>query len=337
MEVARTSCVSVTEPSQVGDARRQIARLAEQRGLSETVTGQVALVATELAGNLVKHTPRGGTLLARPLDDWGVEILALDQGPGMDSVARCLQDGFSTAGSPGTGLGAVSRLSSLFQVFSVRGQGTAILAQVGVRPPEPAVELGVVAVPKPGQEVSGDAWDVVRSPARVGLLVVDGLGHGSGAAEAAREAVGAFRGSAAETPSEIMQRMHAALRGTRGAAAAVAEMDARAQEIRFAGIGNIAGSVLDGEGSRSTISQNGIVGHEMRRVQEFSYPWPTGALLILHSDGLTARWDLDRYPGLQSRHPSLIAGVLFRDFARGNDDATVVVARRLGSLDDSGF
>jgi hypothetical protein len=65
----------------------------------------------------------------------------------------------------------------------------------------------------------------------------------------------------------------------------------------------------------------------MRRLQEFTYEWPPSSLIILHSDGLTTHWALDRYAGLASRRPDVIAGVLYRDFRRVRDDATVVVAR----------
>jgi hypothetical protein len=75
------------------------------------------------------------------------------------------------------------------------------------------------------------------------------------------------------------------------------------------------------------VSRNGIVGHRIRTIQEFTYPLHKEALLVMHSDGLATRWGLDRYPGLAKRHPSLIAGVLYRDYRRIRDDVTVVVAR----------
>jgi len=50
-------------------------------------------------------------------------------------------------------------------------------------------------------------------------------------------------------------------------------------------------------------------------------------MLVLHSDGLVSHWSLDAYPGLAARDPSLIAGILYRDFTRGRDDVTVVVAK----------
>jgi hypothetical protein len=97
--------------------------------------------------------------------------------------------------------------------------------------------------------------------------------------------------------------------------------------MHFAGVGNIAASILDGNDRRQMVSHNGIVGSNLRKVQEFVSPWSSGAMLIMHSDGLGSRWDLEHYPGLAMRHPSLIAAVLYRDFARKRDDVTVLVVR----------
>jgi hypothetical protein len=120
--------------------------------------------------------------------------------------------------------------------------------------------------------------------------------------------------------------MHAAIGGTRGAAVAVAQLDPAASTLTFAGVGNIAGTLLaPGGASRGLFSHNGTVGHQVRKVQPFEYPWSPGGVLVLHSDGLQTRWSLGAYPGLIRRHPAVIAGVLHRDFLRGRDDATVLV------------
>lgn len=324
----------VTEASGAGEARRRVQYLAASLGLDETDAGRAALVATELAGNLVKHAARGGHLLAQAAQ-WsggaGVEILSLDAGPGMANVARCLRDGYSTAGSPGTGMGAVSRMADEFDVHSAAGVGTVLAARVwaGGRRDAPAAgpALAGISLPKPGQEVCGDAWAAAERDGRTVVLVADGLGHGPDAAAASREAVRAFGSAPGSDPVELLERVHGALRSTRGAAAAVAVVDREARTLRFAGVGNIAASVLAGGESRSMVSLGGIVGHEARRIQAFDYAFPAGALLVLHSDGLGSRWTLDRYPGLAARDPLVVAGVLFRDFVRGSDDATVVAVR----------
>jgi anti-sigma regulatory factor (Ser/Thr protein kinase) len=308
--------------------------IAADLGLDETERGRVALIATEAATNIAKHASTG-ELLVRAMvrgDAAGVELLALDRGPGMADVTRCLADGYSTAGSPGTGLGAMTRLASEFDIHSTVGAGTALLARVlreGRRgsATSPAFELGAVCLPVAGEAIAGDAWHYLQSEGRTVVLIADGLGHGPLAARAAQEAVKTLSEHGAAAPAALLQHVHTALRGTRGAAVAVAEIRSDERLLRFVGVGNISATILAGDGSRSLVSLNGIVGEQIRRVQVFEYPWPPGARLIMHTDGLTTRWDLRKYPGLAARDPSLIAGVLYRDHTRGRDDVTVVVVR----------
>jgi hypothetical protein len=125
-------------------------------------------------------------------------------------------------------------------------------------------------------------------------------------------------------PEQLLAAMHVALRPTRGAAVAIAEMHLSRREVRFAGVGNITGVILTSEHAQHLTSRHGIVGHQVARIQAFAYPWPIGGRLVLHSDGLSSRWNLKLYPGLVAHHPSLIAGVLYRDFSRARDDMTVI-------------
>src|SRR6202008_2310592 len=108
-----------------------------------------------------------------------------------------------------------------------------------------------------------------------------------------------------------VETCHLALRSTRGAALAVTEVDVEAGVVRFAGVGNVAGSILNGSQTHHTVSHNGTAGHGMVRIREFSYPWPKGALLVLATDGLATRWTLESYPGLSARAPALVAAVLY--------------------------
>ena len=258
-------------------------------------------------------------------------MLALDKGPGIANAAQALRDGYSTTGSPGTGLGAMARLATLFDIHSVPGAGTVLLARLWSKPLSnirpPPLEVGALSLPKPGEVVCGDRWAVAWFPDRTLILVADGLGHGPGAAEAAMEAVQTFHERAALAPVAIVESIHAALRSTRGAALAVTEIAPSQEAIRFAGVGNISGVVLSSEGSRQMVSHNGTAGHSARRIQEFTYPWSSDALLVLYSDGLVSHLHPERYPGLLKHNPDLIAATLYRDYTRGRDDVTVVVAR----------
>ncbi len=327
--------VPVTEASQVGEARRAVAAMTRLLGFDEEGGSKAALVVTETATNLVKHA-RQGVLVLSPLEENGVsgiELLALDKGPGMADAGRCLRDGFSTASTPGTGLGAVVRQSAFVDIYSRQPTGTAMVCRLWAGAPPTAghrVRVEVVSVPRTDEEVCGDSWAVVRQDGQTLVLVADGLGHGPHAAEASATAARVFRDSIRLAPVDILQTAHRALRSTRGAAVAVAQVDPAGESIRFAGVGNIAGVVVAAGVARSMVSHNGTVGHEARKFQEFTYPFPSGALLVMHSDGLGSRWGLEAYPGLAARDPALVAGVLYRDFQRGRDDVTVLVARESG-------
>ena len=331
--------LSVTEPSQVAAARRYAAALAQALGFTEAEIGQIALAVTEVATNLVKHATNGQLLLRgyTDLQGQGIELLALDGGPGIVNVAACLQDGFSTAGSPGIGLGVIGRICTRCDIYSRPGSGTALLAccQPHRRDLYPlnrsptkrsGLDIGVICLPVAGETVCGDAWAIDQQAGHYRILVADGLGHGPEAGEAAQEAVRVFHMHPLLAPAAIIDVTHTALRGTRGVALAVADIDLAAQQLRFAGVGNIAGAILTPEGHHSFASHNGIVGYQIRQIQEFSSPWHDCDLLLMHSDGLASRWDLAAYPGLAYRHPGLIAGVLYRDYSSARDDVTIVAA-----------
>ena len=329
--------VSVEDPSQIGEARRSASAIATAIGLSETDAGKFALIATEAATNISKHAKRGEIILrsvAGPGAGVAADLIAIDSGPGILNLDRALGDGYSTAGTSGHGLGAMARLATGFDIFTTEGAGTVLCARVERDRPArgsagPEYEVGVVRVPKRGEPACGDDWSFVADDhGRATLTVADGLGHGIAAADASGRAVSIGAERAADQPAFVVSAIHAGLRSTRGAAVAVAEITAT--RVRFSGLGNISASIISLGGSRSLVSHNGIAGHEMRKIQEFTYDWAPGSLLVLHSDGLSARWDLTKYPGLLSRHPSVVAGVLYLDFTRRRDDALVVVVRAAG-------
>lgn len=327
---AQNLVLPVHDSSQVGTARRAAVAEAERLGAAESVTGKVALVVTELATNLARHGG-GGELLVRSLAEpaSGLEIVAIDRGPGMASVEQALRDGYSTGGSSGVGLGAVQRIADRCEIYSVRGGGTAVLVRLRLAPtpPLPEVAIAGVCVAMPGETACGDAWSWFADRHGWSVLVADGLGHGRDAAAAAAEAVRVFRAHAGAPAADILAAAHGALRHTRGAAVGLAEVRPQRHEATFTGVGNIGATLLNTDGTRSLISHAGIVGHECRKIQTFTYPWTEDSVLVLYSDGLQTRWTLDRYPALRSRDPALLAAVLYRDFARGRDDVTVVAGR----------
>lgn len=343
-ELARDAvALAVVESSQAGEARRLAAILARQADLDPVGQGKVSLIVTELGNNLVRHASQGELILQRVElgGRKGIEILAIDRGPGVGEFQRCLVDGFSTSSTPGTGLGAVARQADSFDVHSTLPKGTVIAARVWGperyppdRPnPHPVLDLGAVCLPMAGEVECGDAWAAAEpTPGHSQMIVADGLGHGPKAAEASNRAIDIFRQTPNRTPAEHLAAIHPALRSTRGAAVAVAAIDHERRLIRFAGVGNIAGVIIDAGGQRrGLVSHNGTVGGTMPKVQEFTQDWPDDGLLVLNSDGLATHWRLDDGPHLLFKSTGVIAGTLYRDFGRGRDDVTVVVARN-GSL-----
>lgn len=328
--IITSSTVSIEELSQIGEARRQALALAERLNFAPLVCARVGLIATEAASNILKHGG-GGAIVLQSIPcsgNSGLEILALDSGPGMGNVEQCMVEGFSTVGSSGTGLGAIARLSDSLEIYSRPDQGTALLSrfwlQTPARPPF-TVRLGVVHRARAGEKACGDGWAILEKDGCTRVLVVDGLGHGLLAEKAAIAAIESFEGHIWSSPVFALQSVHGALRHTRGAAAAAVEIDPAQQILRFAGIGNIGATLITGRQRRGLISHNGTLGHRAERFQQFDYPWSPRSLLILHTDGLSSHWQLERYSGLVLRHPALIAGILYRDFGRTRDDATVLV------------
>jgi anti-sigma regulatory factor (Ser/Thr protein kinase) len=325
--------VTVTEPSQPVAARAAARDLAERAGFDTTDAHRVGLVATELATNLAKHTTGGEILLRISSSDSPaeVELLAIDGGPGIPDMSRSLADGHSTSGSPGTGLGAIRRLSDDFDIYSNVGRGTVVLARMRARrsprPVQRAFEVDAVSVAMPGEEVCGDSWHVQHRPGEAVIIVADGLGHGLGAADAATAAIRTSSSRVFAGSTAVLEAVHDGIRHTRGAAAAVAVLQRDSQVLRFSGVGNISASIHGYSTTRRAVSHNGTLGHQARHFREYAYPWEPGTMLVMHSDGLTSHWSLDGYPGLRTHRPALIAAVLYRDFRRLRDDVTIVVAR----------
>jgi len=327
---------------QVSAVKLEALAMARSHGLEADAIDRLGLIMTELAGNIVRHAGSGQIILRRVGESGHgcIEILALDKGSGIADMTRAMRGGVTPAGGVPifAGLVTVRRLADFFDIYSHAGCGTAVVTHVGSPPGHDSVSrcaaeaerhgcVGVVCVPIKGEEECGDDWAVDDVAGRTTVLLVDGLGHGPGAAVAARSAISVFAPAAATTPESMMGAMHAALRPTRGAALSVAVIDRTQHTVRFCGVGNVDGRVVTPDDNRHMVPQNGIVGHTMPRVHLDTVPWPQAGRLVMHSDGVSSRWRLANYPGLVARHPALIAGVLFRDFARARDDATVLVLR----------
>lgn len=323
---APTLVLALEDASQIGHARRMATQWAQRAGFDEADTGRAALVATELASNVLKHARRGALHLSMVTGRHGsgLEIVAVDRGPGFD-LAHCLVDGYSTRGTQGIGLSALTRQAQVFDAYA-DARGAVVLARLYPRgtPAGTDYRYGVSHHALHGEGISGDSWRLAIDGDRTSAMVADGLGHGPQAAEAAQAAAGAFAESPFDAPEALLDRAHQRMAGTRGGAVAFARHDGQGL-LRFAGIGNVSASLVGEESSRGLASHPGIVGAQFRKAHAFDYPHVAGQLLVMHSDGLQSRWRLGDYPGLWQRHPGVVAALLHRDYCRGRDDATVLV------------
>ncbi|WP_244363197.1 ATP-binding SpoIIE family protein phosphatase [Streptomyces aquilus] len=347
--VSRVWDVPVPETTRVRDVRVAAESACAAAGLDARSTAAAALVATELATNLVKHASGGRIVInltgpAATLADPAhrVQITSLDHGPGIADVAAALRDGYTTvASSLGAGLGTCRRLADDFDLHSRQGQGTIAVARMGPaaarvpsrRRPAPTgagTRAGGINAPLGHAEYSGDAFAWVRSGSHITLMLADGLGHGAKAAEASTAAVAELHRRADLPPAEILRHLHSALRRTRGAAVGIAQLDEDTQQLSFAGVGNI-GARLRGDGEwRPLVSHPGIVGaHFPATVPRHASAWRPDSLLILHSDGLPSRWIPPQDAGLLGHDPAVTAAVVLRDGSSAarplRDDTTVAV------------
>src|SRR5262249_11251208 len=157
--------------------------------------------------------------------------------------------------------------------------------------PQQGLQVAGMAVPYPGERLCGDGWAYEQSPERTVVLLVDGLGHGLAAAEASDEAIALFHRNSKRAPGEILSSLHAGLKETRGAVAAVAEIRVADRALTYAAVGNTAAAILTKQTSKSLVSHSGTLGLASPRIQEFRVDWPDDAIFIMHSDGLQSRWD----------------------------------------------
>ncbi|AXB41631.1 ATP-binding protein [Amycolatopsis albispora] len=319
-----TRLVRIDHPSAVYAATRAARAAARDAALPDVLAERAAVVTSELAGNLDKHATGGSVFVQRSLTGHGVDVLTADDGPGMADVAHWLVDGHTTTSTLGSGLGAVGRMSTAFQIRSAPGTGTVTAARV-LAPGTPAGLAGAVGhfcLPREGEHHSGDAVALAESTGSRTVVVADGLGHGAEAADAARLAIGAFAENPDRALATHLAGMHRALRGTRGAAVALARVSGRA--VEFCGVGNVSATVLTpGRPPQLLLSVPGVIGFVLPSVLPRRAPLTGGAVVVLHTDGLDNTWRTP-VPSTQPASALLLVAELAHRHRNPRDDAAAI-------------
>ena len=318
-----------------GIVRSELRKLAITAGFSGHRLGEIELIIAELTSNLVKHAVKGGMVLARTINvaGGGIELIALDDGPGIVQPSKMMEDGQSTKRTLGQGLGAIRRLSDIFDIYSLIGWGTIVFSRSYVNRNHPVpsgvFEVNGISVSKKDEIKCGDAWSLREDEKYLKIAMIDGLGHGALANIAAMTAVETARRFPSDSPVSELRRMHESLKKTRGAVVTITHIDRKSRQLVYSGVGNIAMKVLSPGNIKGCFSYNGIVGHILpASLNNHQLAWnELSDVLIMHSDGINGRWDLVKYPGILHRHGTIVATAIYKDYDRGSDDSTVIIGK----------
>ena len=329
---------SIEERSYVSYIKREIHGQVVRAQFTEPRTAEIDLIVSEITSNIIKHAGHGELLYRIQMSDNegpSFEIVSIDNGPGIADTARMIKDGVSTTHTLGHGLGSINRLSSLSQLYSLREWGTILYAVVKTREKKKAaheinvaLEVTGLCVNKPRESVCGDGYVVKRLVTDTMIFFADGLGHGHHAKEAVDRAGDFFFQCQENDPVEIIRQMHENIRKTRGLVAAIARIDLKTRLLSICGVGNISTRVYNGIEHRNYMSYNGTIGLNIPSSMNASlYPLEPNQQVIMHSDGIQSRWDLNRYPAIQKYHSMVLAAAVYKDFSRRNDDSSVLIAK----------
>ncbi|WP_372351886.1 SpoIIE family protein phosphatase [Streptomyces sp. KL116D] len=325
---AVTAQVLVDHPSAVHHAAGLARAAAVAGGLDGTAAERAAVLTSELAENLLRHAVGGAVYVQRHPQGRGIDVVAIDRGPGMAQPDRAMVDGFSTTGSGslGSGMGAARRLADELTLRTLPGVGTLICARFHAPGAGPArSDVGLLCLPLRGEQECGDSAAVVDAPGGRTVVVVDGLGHGAEAAEASASAVAVFREEVERPLPELLSAMDRALRGGRGAAVGLVRL--RPGTLEHCGIGNVRVLLTAHDGVHSRdVGRPGVVGWNMPRPQARSVPVPEGCAVVVHTDGIRSRWADSATPFLLGLPPRLLAAALGHGHRSARDDATVLVS-----------
>jgi len=311
--------------------KKEIHALALSAGFNEKKLAEIDIIVAEIVSNLAKHTT-GGEVFAKLIElkkIQGLEIIAVDKGPGMSDVKTMMQDGTSTKNTLGQGLGSIKRLSDECHIYSQKGWGTILLAriyneEVPYARKKNAFDVRSFLLPKPGETECGDGFYCKQTKDYVKLMLGDGLGHGKEAALAVNKGIEACRLCYEESPVENLRFIHQAVKKTRGMVATVAIFHIKEKKWSICGVGNISARIIGNSTGKNHTPYNGIVGLNMPKTMSDQHlEYEAGQLMIMCSDGIKSKWDLARLPGILRHDLSLLNAALFKDFARNTDDVSI--------------
>ena len=322
--------------SHVTDVRNNIHKLCEEHHFSPDSLGEIDLISTEMATNLIKHHAKKGKIRYRIMDsdtEYPVlELISEDEGPGIGSPEDAVEDGYTSVhGSMGAGLGSMKRLSDAFEM-KTSSSGTTITIRKNSTKNQintnSNLRISVLTRPHPLENVCGDGYVIQRFNQGACIAVIDGLGHGI----EARNAAACAEKYIAETFSpehpldSLFEGLGTVLRRTRGAVASICVIDEVKGEMRYAGVGDVTIHVYPKEDQISFLNVPGILGMHQAKINLQRNKWQSGrTVIVMHSDGISS--SIKSEDVMRDVPPVEIAHAIMREYWGKNDDATVVVVR----------
>ncbi|MFP5040213.1 SpoIIE family protein phosphatase [Parasediminibacterium sp. JCM 36343] len=315
--------------------KKEIHALAVTGNFSTRKVGEIDIIVSELASNLVKHGG-GGNILVKLIEEnniQGIEIIGIDNGHGIANLSLVLEDGISTKNTLGHGMGAMKRLSDVFQVYSQKDWGTITLIRVFNEEPAlyikpPKIDIRNLILSLHNDNACGDGFYYTLSNTHLKLFLGDGLGHGPEAELAIEKAGEIFLKSTEIEPVPIIRDIHLNVKKTRGLVGTIAVFDITERKWAICGVGNISIKIINSQSSKNYLSYNGIIGLNLPNAlntQEVAYE--KGQTIIMCSDGIKSRWDLSKHPAISRYDLSVLTACLVKDFARNTDDTAVMACK----------
>lgn len=330
------SSYKIDDRSLIAFIKREIHNLALQIGFTPHRAAETDIIVAELTSNLIKYA-NGGELLYRANVEEGqnvIEIYCLDKGVGFENLSKIMNDGYSSSNTLGHGLGSIKRLSNDFHIYSIKNWGCVQYIKICDKPEfcystlQSGLNYAAIAVNYPGEKICGDGFHVKQSKRGFQIFMGDGLGHGENANEAVQLAIKAFKQSIEWEPTEILRDIHAKVKKSRGLVATIASVDYKSAVWSVCGIGNISTRIYEGLENKTYTPYNGIIGHNIpRTLNSTIVPYKKHQIIVMHSDGLRTRWNLNDMSSIMKQHSGVIASAIYKENIRGTDDASILVGK----------
>lgn len=331
------SSYQIEDRSYVAYIKREIHRDVSHCQFDEKQVAEIDIIVSELCSNVVKHVGNGEFLHrcynVGPSESV-FEIISIDNGPGMADPAKMMKDGVSTTNTLGQGLGAINRLSSSFQIYSMPGWGTVLYVQYSskkegrIKAKDLQLEIRGICVNKGREKVCGDGYCVKRNHSTIQVFFADGLGHGEHANAAVKRACDFFNECTETDPVAIIRLMHKAVRRTRGLVGSVVALEINQKVWKLCGVGNITNRLYTGISYKNYMSYNGTIGLNIpTSLKESIFDVEKNQYLMMNTDGIRSQWDLSKYPSILKYDAAIIAAAVYKDFSRRTDDSSILIAK----------